>query len=90
MQKSLTTGIITTYIDESWDILKFKLTGVPNFPIGLFDKHYGWKYIQNLSVILTDGSYLYQMWDESKEDFNKNWFDGEIILLSEIDPVFDY
>lgn len=89
LQKSNATGRLTSYFHANWDMLKANLISEPEFPTELFDRHFGWENLQNSTTILNDGDYLYQMWDESRKEYKKDWWEGDIIFLSEIDPIFD-
>lgn len=86
--KSLTNGKVTFYIDESDDILKAKLADDPDVETELIDRHFGWEYLRS-GTILKGEDNLYQLWDETNHDNKVDLFQGEVVFLSEIDPIFD-
>jgi hypothetical protein len=91
-RKELANGIVTSYIDLEWDVLKAKLAQIAktdDIPIKAFDMHFGWDNLRN-GYIINDGATLWCYWNDQKNAMRYDLFEGQIVFLEEIDPIFEH
>jgi hypothetical protein len=91
-QQELGNGKVHFYADESWDQLKFKLTKEDSFPLGEWEAaNYAWDALRQGEHIISDGACLWQYLNVEGgfETVTGHLFEGSLVMLSKIDPIFD-
>jgi hypothetical protein len=88
-QKELSIGKVHLHLEESWDHLKIQLTDNDSFPSEEWERvRYAWEALRD-GHIVSDGVCLWQYIEHDFEGAQHSLFEGSIILLSEIDPIFN-
>ena len=88
-QKELGNGKVHMHFDLDWDVLKYELTKLDTFDEQEWDSaRYAIEALWN-GHIVSDGVCLWQHVDMTREPTDFSLFEGSVVLLNEIDPVFD-
>ncbi|GHF92321.1 hypothetical protein [Streptomyces griseosporeus] len=88
-QKELSNGKVHLHAEESWDHLKIQLIDDDSFPTEEWEAaRYAWEKLRD-GHIVSDGTSLWQLIEHSYEGAQFSLFEGSVVLLSEIDPIFD-
>lgn len=94
-EKSRANGTVAAHFDLNWDVLKYKLTQLDTFPSEEWEsRRYAWENLRRGdSPIIDDGAAFWQYFDLETLGFTEKdeleLFNGQVILLNEIDPIFD-
>lgn len=87
-QKALANGATAVHFDYDWSALKYKMTQTEGFGAADWDAHnFSWEQLRNGDII-NDGVSLWRYIDLEFADSGIEIFEGRVIFLIEIDPVF--
>lgn len=88
-EKSLSEGSVRAHVAQTWDELKYNLaTNVDTFPVVEWEAAgFGWNRLRQGDII-ADGANAWRYFDIDHMSPCTEIFEGRLIALSEIDPVF--
>lgn len=87
-QRELGNGKIHLHYEEDWDHLKIQLSNLDTFPFEEWEvARYTWENLRE-GHIINDGSFLWQYFEVHPEAGEIPLFEGSIVFLNEINPIF--
>lgn len=88
-RKSLANGIISVTSAGNWDGLKYQLSKLDYHDTEFWDRRFAWERFRSGSLIKDEtGIWVYVNF-EVMDKYDFTVFEGELVDLFEIDPIFD-
>jgi hypothetical protein len=89
IRKSLANGATSITTAGNWDGLKYQLSKLECHDTDEWDAHFAWEDFKK-GKLIQDSNGLWRYFSiEMNDIYNKGIFEGKVINLFEIDPMFD-
>lgn len=88
-RKSLANGMVSVTSAGSWDELKYQLSRLDHHDTEEWDAHFAWESFNSGNLIKDSCSIWRYVNFENEDIHDAEVFDGRLIDLSEIDPLFN-
>lgn len=93
--KSLATGIVSVTSADDWDTLKYYLSTIDYHDTEEWDTHLAWENFRD-GCLIKDSASIWRYLNLNRDEnfgvdaaIDFTIFEGELIDLSEVDPIFD-